>query len=100
MYTCIQLAAYLGCSEMYLYGVDHSYAFGNQNNHFSEDYLSNESGDAYMTAAVVAAEDRDTEAALAYAREVGEKQGFKIFNASRQTKLKTFVRVDFDTLFR
>lgn len=100
MYTCIQLAAYLGCSEMYLYGVDHSYAFGNQNNHFSEDYLSNESGDAYMTAAVVAEEDCDTEAALAYAGEVGQKQGFKIFNASRQTKLKTFARVDFDTLFR
>lgn len=99
MYTCIQLAAYLGCSEVYLYGVDNSFSYKGQNNHFSAGYLSNENGDEYVTASVVEQEERETAVSLAAARQYAKERGFRIYNATRGGRLEIFERVDFDTLF-
>lgn len=99
MYTCIQFAAYLGCSEMYLYGVDHTYSANNQFNHFSKEYLVDETKDPDLIPTVVARERMETDTALAHARQVGETLGFKVYNASRKTMLDAFEKVDFDTLF-
>lgn len=98
MYTCIQLAAYLGFTEIYLYGVDHSFAYEKRDNHFYADHLMGEGGDAYVTASVVESEAHETEIALAAARRAGEERGFRIYNATRGGKLEIFERVDFDTL--
>ena len=98
MYTCIQLAAYLGFTEIYLYGVDHNFAYEKQDNHFYADHLVGEGGDAYVTASVVESEAHETEIALAAARRAGEERGFRIYNATRGGKLEIFERVDFDTL--
>ena len=100
VYCALQFAAYLGCSEIYLYGVD--FDFGNGNHHFTSDY-----GNSFARPP----EDPAT-AARAYhfalsqayrgylsAKKAAEERGFKIYNASRRTKLDVFERVDFDSLF-
>ncbi len=99
IYTCIQLAAYLGCSEIYLYGVDHSYSASKKYNHFRNDYLSDERGDPTVNSEVVERESIDTKISLAYAREVGKERGFSIYNASRKTLLNVFEKINFDLLF-
>lgn len=99
MYTCIQFAYYLGYSEMYLYGVDHTVTANKKYNHFSRDYLVDEKRDVHLVPAVVAMERKKTDIALAHAKKVGEALGFKVYNASRKTMLDAFDLVDFDTLF-
>ncbi len=99
MYTCIQFAFYLGCSEMYLYGVDHTVTANKKDNHFSKDYLADETKDPDLIPTVVARERMETNTALAHARELETELGFKVYNASRKTMLEAFERVDFDTLF-
>lgn len=99
-YAAMQVAAYLGYSEIYLLGFDHSYAFefdkkgrvintGVENTHFfkddnAKDIIGNVWG---MTKAYEAF------------RDYAEKKGFKVYNVTRGGKLNVFERKDFDSLF-
>ena len=88
-YNVLQLAVYMGFSEIYLLGVDCNYKKGSHNNHFNEeeemDMLNhNEEG---MIWAYRAAE------------EYTKSHEIKIYNATRGGMLEVFERVDFDSLF-
>jgi len=98
-YFSMQISAYLGYSEVYLLGFDHSYSFeidkkgriietGKGNTHFYQDekvkdIIGNVRG---MTKAY--------EAFKKYA----DEHGIVVKNATRGGKLEVFERVDFDTL--
>lgn len=87
-YDCLQLAVYMGCSEIYLYGLDFSYG-----KHFTDRYSALEKRlpeSAYRDARV--------RAKLGYesAKQAAEKAGVRIYNASRQTELSVFELADFD----
>ena len=90
---CLQLAAFMGFSEIYLIGMDCS-NYGTATVHFSDDYEGDEKGSipGYLQVEKII---------LAYqsARNYADSHGFKIFNATRGGKLEVFQRVDFDSLF-
>ena len=108
-YTSIQCAVYFGFKEIFLLGVDHSFAQERTKNglkinhgvknHF-ENYLTDyakESGsddEGYFIFPV----DFAT-MAFEKAKEYADSHGIKIFNATRGGKLEVFERVDFDSLF-
>lgn len=102
-YSQIQMAAFMGCSEIILIGVDHSYQLpskkmGNQyihegeQNHFHPDYRA--PGEAWHQPNLEV-----LERSYAKARDICAAQGVRIVNASRQTQLDVFERADFDQLF-
>jgi hypothetical protein len=102
-YGAIQMAYYMGFSEVYLLGIDHNYSISlnekgipviqnNVKDYFKGSTASNtglnlprieESTMAYMTARKFAEMHKD----------------FHIFNATRGGKLECFERVNFDSLF-
>lgn len=85
----LQLAAYMGFSEIYLLGVDCNYKKNSQNNYFfkqdEKDTKNHHEND--MILAYRAAEQ--------YTR----AHGIRIYNATRGGMLEEFERVDFDSLF-
>lgn len=103
-YGAIQMAYYMGFSEVYLLGIDHNYSVSlnekgvpvvrdDVKDYFKGSKASNaglnlprvvESTMAYMTARKFADTHKD----------------FKIFNATRGGKLEAFERIDFDELLR
>ena len=89
VFACLQLAVYMGCSEIYLLGVDCNYLKGSSENYFYrqdvEDNLDHRVD--HMIVAYLSAKD--------YA----DSHGIKIMNATRGGKLEVFERVDFDMLF-
>ncbi|MBT8154530.1 DUF115 domain-containing protein [Epibacterium ulvae] len=102
-YSQIQMAAFMGCAEIILIGVDHSYRLpsqkrGNQyiyegeQNHFHPDYRS--PGEAWHQPNLDV-----LERSYAKARDVCAARGIRIMNASRQSKLDVFERADFDQMF-
>ena len=100
--TCLQLAAYMGFSEIYLIGVDHNFAKmfdkdGNViidpsiQNHFVEDYDKGIVDQGFHV-------DEATEAYMDVER-LSRKMGtFRVFNATRGGKLEVFERIDLDKL--
>ena len=100
-YTCIQFAAYMGFSEIYLLGADNTMTPAVKINgeivhneyewkHFVPNY---EPTDVYMPQIDV------INAAYETAREYADAHGIKIYNATRGGKLEAFERVNFDELF-
>ena len=90
-YTCLQFAAYLGFSEIYLLGVDFSYGkAGATGNHF------------YKTESTANNPFRYELCLNAYtqARQYAQAHNIKIYNATRGGKLEVFERVDFDNVIR
>ena len=102
--TCLQLAYYMGFSEIYLIGVDHSFnnmtdKDGNKvidnsiKNYFCEDYDKDVEDkvvhDLYTTT-------RSYE----YAKLACDKGGVKVYNATRGGKLEVFPRADLDELLQ
>ncbi len=87
-YVCIQLAVYMGFTEIYLLGVDCNYVTGSKNNHFYEE--ENEDNKIYREDLMILAYE--------YAKEYADAHGIKIYNATRGGKLEVFERVDFDSL--
>lgn len=89
-YTCLQLAVYMGFSEIYLLGTDCSYNRGSENN-----YCYSGNGKDYFDHQV-------DKTLLAYqsAKEYAQEHDIKICNATRGGMLEVFERVDFDTLFK
>jgi len=98
-YDCLQLAAYMGFSEIYLLGVDHSFPMTIKNNgeiiskdvegHFTKSYGGN----------LHYARTDISEAAYQVAENYANKNGIKIYNATRGGELEIFDRIDFDKLF-
>lgn len=104
--TAIELAIYMGFKEIYLLGVDHSYAntvdskgIIHRDSTVKADYFDGMKGTGSEAGnrAIVTNVD-----ALNYsyelARKFAEQSGVKIFNATRGGKLEVFERVDFDAI--
>lgn len=88
-YVCIQLAVYMGFSEIYLLGVDCNYVMGSKNNHFIAD--EKEDNRNHREDSMIKAYE--------YAKKYADSHGVKIYNATRGGMLEVFERVDFDSLF-
>lgn len=99
-YACIQFAVYMGYSEIYILGVDHSY---NITQNADGTIVEDKSVKNYMPGMEVKLENVPMldKATLAYrvARHVCEEKGIVIKNATRGGKLEEFERVNFDSLF-
>lgn len=94
-YACLQIAVYMGFSEIYLIGVDFNYSADvySAQNHFPGYQSENKP--------VRLNEVRPDLVALAYKKAglYGKKHGTEIYNATRGGKLEIFPRAEFDSLF-
>ena len=98
--SCLQIAIYMGFSEIYLIGVDHNFAKmfdkdGNVivdptiQNHFAADYDKGIVDQGFHV-------DDATEAYMDVERLSRDKGTFRVFNATRGGKLEVYERVDLD----
>lgn len=103
VYSQIQMAVHMGCTEIVLIGLDHRYDLpdrklgrvyvdAGERNHFHPDYR--QPGELWHQPNLDVLEVSYTRA-----REVCAARGIAIRNASRDSALTVFDRVDFDTLF-
>ena len=103
-FTCMQIAAYMGFSEIYLLGVDHNYQKTididgnviidqNAKDYFCEGY------DADIKDIVVHDMGNNTRAYIDAKKYCDTTNKATIYNATRGGKLEVFQRVDFDSLF-
>ena len=91
-YHMLQIALYMGYSEIYLYGIDHNYS-GPE--HFEScDGCDLDIDDLYSEATDLS----NWERGYRTAKHLAEKQNSTIYNATRGGKLEIFERVDFDQL--
>jgi hypothetical protein len=110
VYTLMQIAYYIGITELYLVGLDFSFIKSKETgektsanevilkqndevNHFHKDYRPE--GSKWTEPRLDIQYD-----AFKCAKEVFEQDGRKIFNASRKTALDIFECVEFDNLFK
>ena len=95
MYSCLQIAIYMGFNEIYLLGVDANYNgyASDVNNHFTDNYY--DKSDRQRIPVDIIKHFRAYQVAEHYAME----HGVKIYNATRGGKLEVFERVNFDSLF-
>lgn len=102
-YTAIQIAAYMGFSEIYLLGVDHSF-------HVSQDTEGNIIVDPTVKDYFCSEYNKDKNelfipkpdvSTLSYmaAWQYAKNHNLQIYNSTRGGKLEVFPRKDFDTLF-
>ena len=91
-YSCIQLAAYMGCTEIYLLGVDCNYT---RTNHHAFGFSPKEETlNSIDTQGEAMAQNMT--AAYRVAREYAESHGITIFNATRGGKLEVFPRISLE----
>lgn len=103
VYSQIQMAVFMGCTEIYLIGLDHAYQVSGEKqvntyvgkgerNHFHPDYRT--AGERWHQPNLEVLE-------VSYQRafDVCTAQGIGIYNASRTTQLETFPKVNFDEIF-
>lgn len=102
--SCIQMALYMGFSEIYLIGVDHNYSrYIDSNGNVVEDptvkdYFSTSYDTDFKN--IIGRNLGDTTLAYISVEELSKEQGtFKVYNATRGGKLEVFQRVDFDSIF-
>lgn len=103
-YSCMQIAAYMGFSEIYLIGTDHNYPIEldeDGNIVKSDDTVESHFAEAKVEQSAVSL-PKVVEMTRAYisAEKYSRENGFRIYNATRGGKLEVFQRVDFDTLFK
>lgn len=89
-YVCLQLAVYMGFTEIYLLGVDCNYIKGSKCNHFIVDDVKDEKDHR---------EDLMIQA-YAFAKKYATFHGINIYNATRGGMLEVFERVDFDSIMK
>lgn len=100
--TCMQLAAYMGFSEIYLLGIDHSYSKTVDSSgkvtvdNSVKDYFDDEYAKTMEKKMIPNLEA--TTYSYVKAKEHCDKIGVKIFNATRGGKLEVYPRVDFDSI--
>tara|TARA_B100000963_G_C22596509_1_gene658101 strand:- start:654 stop:1478 length:825 start_codon:yes stop_codon:yes gene_type:complete len=103
-YHCIQLAHYMGFSEVYLIGKDHSYDTSQipgssvkvtkkTNNHFLKNYY-------YKNQIYDSPDLMQEEIAYKIAKDFYEKTNRKIYDATINGKLDIFDKIDFFSLFQ
>ena len=100
-YDIFQLAVYMGFQEIHLLGIDFSYGVS-VNKCGVVQYDSNQKRDHFTDKYIkptFLAETDTIVASYQKAREVCEKKGIKVYNATRGGKLEVFERIDFDSLF-
>lgn len=103
----LQIAAIMGFEKIYLVGVDHNYEIPTDNvnedrkwsgqglsNHFSEEYTNHANGQVWEMPDIVKM-TKAYDAAASWAAE----NGIEILNATPGTKLESFPKVDFNSLF-
>lgn len=102
-YGAIQLAVYMGFTEIYLLGIDHNYSIYLDANGVP---VMNEGVKDYFAGSTSSNKGlnlpRIEESTMAYitAKNVADRcKAFKVCNATRGGKLEVFDRVDFDSLF-
>lgn len=95
-YVMIQMAVYMGFTEIYLLGVDHNFVGQalNVKNHFAG-YHMEEEAKRYVQIPPV----EEITKAYEMAKRYTEESRIKIYNATRGGKLEVFERVEFDKLF-
>ena len=100
-YASIQLAVWMGFSEIYLLGIDHNYSTYLSkdgqvvNNDKIKDYFGNEN---YRCDNLPRLDD--SLRSYYKAKEYTDAHGVKIYNATRGGKLDVFERADFDEIFK
>ena len=100
--TCIQLAIYMGFSEIYLLGVDHNYSrYTDENGNIVEDPNIKDYFCGNYDMDFKAHINRNlggTTKAFCAAEQLSKMKGnFRIYNATRGGKLEVFQRVNFET---
>lgn len=107
-YVLLQLALVMGCSPIYLIGVDYNYEIpkedlvengkrwisNNSQNHFTSEYCNGSIGQIWNLPRF----DK-TDQAFAFAANWSNKNGNFIFNATPGSHLEVFPKVDFRSLF-
>ncbi|MCL2080066.1 MAG: DUF115 domain-containing protein [Oscillospiraceae bacterium] len=90
-YTCIQIAVYMGFSEIYLLGCDCNYSRGKQKNmvDYQTEIMEREERQWVAINDSVISMHRS-------AKKYADKQGIKIYNATRGGNLEVYERVDLD----
>ena len=102
-FTCMNIAAYMGFSNIYLIGVDHNYQVTiNENGETivdrdAKDYFCDNYDDDIKD--LVVHDMRQNTIAYRKAKHFCDAHGIRILNATRGGKLEVFERVDFDSLF-
>ncbi len=96
MCTCLQIAMYMGASEIYILGMDCSYTGStkSEGNHFIADYYNSDD-----TTHEVFHNTIDVFVAMQALRHYAENHGIVVRNATRGGQLEVFERVSFDSLF-
>lgn len=100
-YDALQFAIYMGFTDIYLIGMDHSFTKEIKKNgeivinkgitdHFCKEYDNKP---------IQAAPLDNVEDSLRSAKRYAESQGVHIYNATRGGRLEIFKRIDFDSLF-
>lgn len=103
MYTAVQLAAYMGFTEIYLIGVDHHFRVSQNNqgqivvDNTVKDYFT-EQYNADKENLYIPNTEKSTLTYVAMKRHC-EQRGIRVFNATRGGKLEVFQRVSFDGLW-
>lgn len=92
-YECLQLAYYMGFKEIIFLGLDFNY--GLQYNHFNKDYHSSEDKGQIDHSKQL----RQMRKGFVVASKFAKEHGIKIINASRQTQLDVYEKMDFEKLF-
>lgn len=88
-HAALQLAVYMGFTEIYLLGVDCNYVKGDSNNHFYKEKKIEQSG----------ANTDHMKSGYRSIKAYADSNGIKIYNATRGGMLEIFERVNFDSLF-
>ena len=101
----IELAIYMGFTEIYLLGVDNNYAYkmrpdGTIYVDPTVKQVYFEGGNPAESSGPSVQPVEETLASYQVAKKFAEAHGVKVFNATRGGKLETFERVDFDKLMR
>lgn len=99
-YAAIQLAVYMGFSEIYLIGVDHNYAATSfKDNHVSTSDVAGSYFEGMPTNIKMTKPNTDN-ATLSFmkAKEYCDSRGIKIVNATRGGKLEVFPRVNLEVV--
>lgn len=106
-YQMLQIAYYMGFSEVYLIGHDHNYKDAISVATGESTARENRNTKMYFGDNYVSANERPAETAadeivsgMEQARLAYEQSGRKIYNATRSTHLNVFEKVDFDELMK
>ncbi len=99
-FDAIQLAMYMGYSEIYLIGVDHNYSVkADSKGRIIKDNSVKDYFEGLEKTSITLMNYEATTAAFRAAREYADKHGVKVYNATRGGKLEEFERVELDSLF-